>query len=242
VLLSVLAVFLLSFKRDSSAVVSRYSNGAAMETISFPDSKNITSYKRISFFKNGNIDSITTYNKGVQQGKFEWYYENGVKKMEYTMQRGLKNGLLRTWYDNGKPKSEGTFTNGVEDGLWKLWTENNGFFVKTIRQGKQDSRKVEYLTNERGVMQIILSKNAADKEEGVWRLYDINSNLLQTTIFNNGVLNGDFMEYHPNGKIKAEGRLANGFYDGIVLYYDHLGYLTNIKKYKKGQVLAVYRQ
>lgn len=238
--LLVISIALQSFSKGRIVVKQHYADGNPKIAVAFTNLKDSTEYTCIAYFDNGKIDSEVDYKNGIQEGYFRSFYKNGNKKQECFIRNGKKHGLLKTWYENGQPKSEGNYTNGIQDGTWKVWTDKNTLFVKTVRQGKEDGRIIEYLTNKNGVMKIVMTKNRDNKQEGVWRLYDIENNLVQTTIFYNGVLNGDFMEYFPNGKIKATGKLLNGFYEGVVRYYDVFGYVTKLKKYRRGSVVAEY--
>lgn len=217
-----------------------FANGKPRSVLFFSKEADTTEYTAITYFENGRVDSEAQVRNGMPNGYCRVFFANGNRKMECSFVNGRRHGIMRAWYDNGKPRYEGYYKNGVQNGIWKVWTEDDKLFVKTIKKGYEDGRIIEFIINEKGIMKIISAKNKANNQEGIWKLYDTNNNLLQTTIFNKGALNGNFMEYFPNGKIKATGKLMNGFYDGIVRYYDVAGYVTLLKKYRLGKVVAVY--
>ena len=104
------------------------------------------------FYKNGAVESVEHYNKGVYHGKYlkynekgnliveqEYvngamqgfslvYYPNGVLKEKYTIRDNEDNGPFQEFHENGRLKAEGTYAPGedgsVEQGELKEYDEN----------------------------------------------------------------------------------------------------------------------
>jgi len=86
--------------------------------------------------------------KGVPDGLWTGWYENGQKGFEGTFRNGLVNGKYTQWYNNGQKEGEGTFLNGRENGLWTYWYENGQKMEEgTYKDGKKDGLWTEWDEN-----------------------------------------------------------------------------------------------
>lgn len=68
------------------------------------------------------------------------------------------------------------------------------------------------------------------KMEGEYKYYSL-SNLIDHFIYKNGLLNGDYLRYHENGKIQYKGQYVNGKKEGSFLSYYFEGVLINEGRY-----------
>lgn len=254
------AAFLLlsaSFKKECRHVGALYSNGKPKSVI-VSNCDNPSSFVKTAYFANGQRCRQVMYVNGVENGAYtNWYingnlategtmlngrengrmtcwYENGNRKLTCTYNHGIKMGAQYTWYENGNLKSEGMYVDGREEGVWKIFTEHNGMYAKSIKKQDRNGRKVEYIASEEGIMKIVTGQDKNKDPEGIWKLYDKEHNLVQMAIFHKNMLNADFIQFHTNGNVSAQGRLTNGFYDGAVKYYDADGKFTGVKKYVQG--------
>ncbi len=56
----------------------------------------------VTFWGNGQVQSITNYRNGIIDGLYTEYYEDGRKSLEITVRNGLQHGLVTKWYSNHK--------------------------------------------------------------------------------------------------------------------------------------------
>jgi antitoxin component YwqK of YwqJK toxin-antitoxin module len=61
--------------------------------------------------------------KGLKQGTYVKYYENGVKQFEFNYHDGLKNGKSVTRFMNGKINIEMHYIDDKPSGSYKAWDE-----------------------------------------------------------------------------------------------------------------------
>lgn len=94
--------------------------------------------KHIEFHPNGKIKIKGDIVKDLKQGKWEAFYENGVKWSESNYLFGKRNGTYKVFYPNGKLKIHGAYENEVKTGVWFFYTEN-GQFEKEIDFTKNNS-------------------------------------------------------------------------------------------------------
>ncbi|WP_027421410.1 toxin-antitoxin system YwqK family antitoxin [Crocinitomix catalasitica] len=135
--------------------VLTYSNDKIIKSIFYYDSGNIRSkyevfsdtlFSKISFYPNGQLEFITTWNKGLTTGYRKDYYENGSLKQElFNTSEGqlnwtqidsngivfVKNGnsVKSYWRAREKPEIFGYYKNGHRHGLW-LWRKDGQIFKK----------------------------------------------------------------------------------------------------------------
>ena len=69
--------------------------------------------------ENGQISSKLNYSGGKQEGTATYYYLNGSVKQVQNYANGSLNGLSTEYWTNGKVKSEVHYVNGNEEGEWK---------------------------------------------------------------------------------------------------------------------------
>ena len=67
-----------------------------------------------TYWKNGHLMSIGVQKKGVEQGHWIYYHNNGAKWTEGDYQNGIKVGVWKVWYDNGKEVYRAKFKGGQE--------------------------------------------------------------------------------------------------------------------------------
>ena len=58
--------------------------------------------------------SIGVQKKGVEQGHWIYYHNNGAKWTEGDYRDGIKVGVWKVWYDNGKEAYKAKFKAGRE--------------------------------------------------------------------------------------------------------------------------------
>ena len=64
-----------------------------------------------SFYNNGKLEIITSYNKGKIDGLFIRLYKNGFIEEKILYTNGNKEGECIAFYDNGIPKEKSYFVN-----------------------------------------------------------------------------------------------------------------------------------
>lgn len=73
----------------------------------------------------GKLDS-----KGLKNGKWTSYFENGQKNSESVFKNGVNHGASMVWYPNGNVRYFGDYHNGERTGDWVFYNEK-GEVIKT---------------------------------------------------------------------------------------------------------------
>ena len=151
------------------------------------------------FYENGEKELDGNYRKGLMNGEWTYYHENGQIHGEGRFIDGDgsnlselsgvpfngRTGRWNVWFKNGQKESEGTYKNGKEDGKWTRWYENG---QKRVEKNYKDGEEIgstdwEYYSNG----QKRVERNYKDgKEDGKWTYWyedgrEIIPNAVRTT-------------------------------------------------------------
>lgn len=197
--------------------VNKYSNGQLL--------KDVKELQKIQVKKvlgtNGLITKSGGFNsKGEPHGIHREYdnsgevsgskvFNNGVLTgVGIVEKNGNKNGKWILYYDSGKKLAEGNYKNGKKVGTWIYFHEN----------GLKESEG-------------IYSDNG--KQDGLWKEYFSNGNLLEEVNFYEGLYDGEFKAYNDSGKIIVQGNFKEDYEDGSWLYKN--GHYSEYGNYIDGQ-------
>ncbi len=194
--------------------------------------------------------------KGLKQGNFLEYYENGRVKAEGRYVDSKPVGAWKYYYSEGTIEQEGSFDNrGRHDGMW-LWYYNNGNVWKkeNFENGVNEGEYIEYDISGK----VIVKGEYFDGEEtgqwlweigdtreegqfvdgqysGEWKQTDIETDVvIFTGKYLDGYPNGKHIHYWPNGKKRMEGHYIMGQREGEWYYFDSEGYLIVKISYRNG--------
>ena len=111
--------------------------------------------KVFDFYENGQKKLNGNYRKGLMNGKWTYYHENGQFHAQGRFIDGDgsnpsessgipfngRTGRWTSWHENGQKEAEGTYKGGKRDGKWTSWFENGqkeseGTYKDGIEDGK----------------------------------------------------------------------------------------------------------
>lgn len=181
--------------------VEKYENDKLIEDA--PEIKVLD--KKTAYHSNGQPSITATYYKGVPEGirrEFDstgkvvkgYIFENGIMRYEgVTDLNGKREGPWKEYYLTGELKAEGRYRNSLPVGDWKFY-----FMDKSI--------------------EIIGSYNNRGQKIGEWQWFYPNGNLLIVENYDNGELDGEYIEYDEEGNILTKGQYVIGEEDGPWTY------------------------
>ena len=188
--------------------------------------------KVFDFYDNGQKKLDGNYRKGLMNGKWTYYHENGqiyvqgrfidgdgsnlseLSDVPFNGRTGRWNG----WFKNGQKKSEGTYRNGNLIGKYEKWFKNGTIKREVYNNddGTRDSTKLTIQWYENGQKQF----------EGYWKNTD------DTT----SVWIGKYTEWHENGQKMVEGTFKNGKQDAIWTWWYENGQKWKEGTFKNGEL------
>lgn len=94
----------------------------AEQTLWLGDS--LFSGKACTYYKNGNIHTLTQYVNGRRQGAWEVYRPDRTLHKQGNVAHGKDDGVYREYHQNGLLKYEYHYRSGAKTGVWKSWYED----------------------------------------------------------------------------------------------------------------------
>ena len=154
----------------------------------------------------GQILTIEYFNTSlmkVRLMKMETYYSNGQIQILDTYQNGKKNGDHLEYYDNGKLKKKGQFIEGDASGLWNTFYSNGKIerMFYANKNGMHGSINEWYENGEKKINGVY--NNGV--KDGVWISWYPTGIKESMLTYNNGNKEGVFIYYYENGNKKSEG-------------------------------------
>jgi len=78
----------------------------------------------------GNMNEITTFRNGVEEGPQLAWYSDGSRKYESMLSNGNPIGVVRKWYRNGQLQEEREFDQNGRMSKVRQWNEDGSLTVE----------------------------------------------------------------------------------------------------------------
>ena len=152
----------------------------------------------------------------------------------YSYKDGELDGLNVIYYKNNI-KEIGHWKAGKQNGFFQMYTEDGVLIDNAnFKDGERDG-VTEQFYNDTGKLRVSANyKNGV--LEGEFKAYYPNGNLQGEVNYVNGEMNGNFKEYHENKKIRLSGSYKNSLQEGEWKSYLEDGTLESIVNYKDGEL------
>ncbi len=174
--------------------IQKFANGEIV-----PEAEELKQYEiRYDYYPGGKVKIVGSYRNDLPDGVRREFDENGKIVKGYIFrdgvlteegiidEKGLKQGQFKEYFENGALKSQGEYKDSKPIGEWKYYYADG-----TMEQeGRFDSR---------------------GRHVGEWNWYYSNGNVWKTEFYENGLLEGNYIEYDISGKIIVKGE----FFDGV---------------------------
>ncbi len=170
------------------------------------------------------------FNKGEQNGPYQYFYKNGQISYEgYSI--GGKSYLKQFSYSQGGTlQKEAEY---IDDYLIKLKNFNQDGTLHSELDYNNKNGKITYPENSGLVKVEVELKNGV--RNGNLIVKDKLDKGILVASYLNDVLHGKYIRYYPNEKISIEGNYYNGKNTGLFKYYDLTGKLRLTTDYIRGK-------
>lgn len=133
-------------------------------------------------------------------GRFVYYYPSKKVRAVINHDENSSRSEAYFYHENESLAAHGIYRNGLKDSVWTNFLPSGHYSSsETYNNDVLHGEKIIYYGPEVAVekQRIILRKSN----------------------YENGRLNGEFIEYFPDGVVKAKGRYKEGVLDGLVMRY-----------------------
>lgn len=166
-------------------------------------------------------------------GEFKYYYPDA--KLQ-AVSKFSNDGIIArtiTYHENGLPMAEGKYINQQRDSTWNMYSDVDGSLVmkENYKKGKLDGESILYYPGKEQVAEITHYKEGL--KEGPYIKYFPDGKIMTKGNYKNDKLDGDFSVYYDNGNTEIKGKYKNGIQVGNWQYFDEEGNALSEEAYKK---------
>jgi antitoxin component YwqK of YwqJK toxin-antitoxin module len=205
-------------------------------------------------YPNGAISSEGMYKNGKPEGLWKSYYVTGVKKSEGKRTNFLLDSIWIFYDQTGDTTEKISYLFGKKNGYYcrykKDAAEGLYLYSKELFSGDKKEGTGYFYFPDGKVLQTI-SYNAG-KKEGLSKEYDKYGNIITLLEYNkdflvnrekinrtdnNGLKQGGWKDFYPNGSIKSEKTFKDDLLHGYYKEYDTRGNLVLTMLYDNGSIV-----
>ena len=140
----------------------------------------------------GVIKGYGAYEEGLKTGFHNQWNSKGQKIAQGIYKKGLKNGLWQYFYDNGQLKKEINYKNNLKEGFFKFWNS------KSVLVAERNYSSDSLVGNNTSWFDNGQLKQIADYENDFTQIYDENGNLINEGSFVKIASQWDSQTYQNN--------------------------------------------
>lgn len=153
------------------------------------------------------------------------YHDNGNIMAIVHYRNGKKNGRFERYTENGQLEEEGKYENDMKEGEWREYRKSSGeiFSKYTMINDKIEGQyKIYYSSGTKlNGFKAVKTPNEEAALNKVWEM-------------ENGLKEGKYVHYYPNGQKWEEGQFKNDKEDGVFYSYSEIGNITCEIIYEEG--------
>ena len=199
-----------------------YSNGNKESEGSYKENSLDGEYS--SYFANGQLRSQGKYIEGTKVGEWKHFYIDGqLRKLETFDEKGKANGHQEDYDYNGHKVSSYEYSKG-EIVSYKIFDRNSN----VLHQAERKRGEFWYEDFTLDGVKTIEGTYTGEFKVGPWKYYYSNGALSsEETYDDNGLLQGMYTSYFPNGKTKQQRTYKNDTLNGYEASYHDNGQISN---------------
>ena len=184
----------------------------------FPNNKVGISAKSTCVYKDeyGQFSSQGRLKNGVRNGKWIFWYKNGVMDQEQFWVNGVKQGLFTFWHENGEEKAKQVWK---DDTLKEFsgWDESGEINLISSEDSKSGNRKITFYTN--GII--------------------VSIGIFKSTDEKTFIKHGKRTNYFSESVLKFnEGNFKDNKKDGIWSEWNKQGKIIKVRTFKDGECIS----
>jgi len=229
-------------------IVLTWNTGFAQEKGTLNDGYTILKYP------NGSMSSEGLIKNGKPEGFWKSYYVTGIKKSEGKRTNFLLDSIWIFYDQAGDTTEKINYLYGKKNGWYFKFKKDpsQGVYIWSKELFAADRKEgTAYIYFPDGKVQQTFTYNSGkkeglskefDKEGNIITLYEYNNDFLVSRekinrTDNNGLKQGEWKEFYPNGGIKSEKTFKDDLIHGYYKEYDNRGRLVLTMLYENGAIV-----
>lgn len=185
------------------------------------------------FDRFGKLEEVRNYYKGKLNGAVVLKYPNGKNKQEGYFTLDKQDSVYRVWNELGNLEKEGYYKDGIAVGIWKtFYIDGRDQLVEEIIDSTKYVRSF-WLADSLHTQTII-------NGTGEMTTFYNNSILKERYIYQDGILNGPFLEKRISGDSLISGAYLKGKKTGEWRYFYYTGQIEKIAHYENDLLTGSY--
>lgn len=189
------------------------------------------------YFYGGVLHIEGQYKMGKKTGTWKTYYKSGKLEIEEKFKDGELEGKKIFYYENGKVDKEYVYEGGLTKGLSSKFNESGELMYAIYYK---EGNMIGYSYNDKNgkLMPMISMPQSASQINSFYKT-GAQSALLK---YSDGVTNGKYQIFHPNGKLAYESTEEFGLTQGLAKSYHSNGQLKESLSYIDNQLQGPFAE
>jgi antitoxin component YwqK of YwqJK toxin-antitoxin module len=222
-----------------------YENGKIKEVVDFMDNKR--NGNSVEYDQKGNIISVQRFINGVLVER---------ERLNRVDQKGMKQGVWKEFYDNGKVRKEASYIDDQLNGYYKEYDENGLVKVlfqyvngKLLEKSDTTEMEIEVRNQYDSLGNVIFSGSyKKDRPVGIHRMFNKEGKVINSFLFNDnglkigegiitpeGKKEGPWSYFYDDGKVRSKGNYSNNLETGNWKYFFEDGKTEQLGVFKNGK-------
>jgi antitoxin component YwqK of YwqJK toxin-antitoxin module len=186
-------------------------------------------------YMNGVIKYEGQFKNDRPYGEFKYYYEDA--KLQATT-RFSDDGIIahtNSYHENGQPMADGKYINQLRDSTWNFYSDVDGKLIskENYTKGKLNGKSILYYADSGEQAEITNYENGI--KNGPYLKYFPDGKIMTEGTYKNDKLEGDFTVYYNDGSIAIKGQYKNGIQTGNWSYFDEDGKPLTAEQFREGK-------
>lgn len=187
-------------------------------------------------YSNGKTRYSGLFKDDLPVGKFEYFYETGIRKAIITHVKSGISSVAEMYDEKGSLQARGFYYQTEKDSLWVYYNNaKKRVTEERYRRGIPSGKWINYYPADSTIARYVIYRNG--KKEGVMVEYFENQQVKQELFFVLDSLEGPAKGFYPTGQVSYTGFYKGDLQDGEWLYYTDSGQLKRKEIYQRGELI-----
>lgn len=171
------------------------------------------------FYETGAMQSRGNFKRGELHGLIEGFYVTGIKKYAVEYSLGIRNGSSKTWFKNGAPEQFANYTNNLPNGdVFEYYPDSILWSESEFKMGVRHGRYYQFHKGSGcPAVESYYKNGKLDSIRRIWN--EVNCMLIEEEHYSLGEKHGEFIRYDFTGDTLSLKNYKYNKLDGVYIEY-----------------------